>query len=125
MSTQRLKILLVEDEPGQACLIERGLESASDWNATVVHVDRLINALLTIKDEVFDAILLDLGLPDSDGMDTLTDVLQCAGGTPVIVLSGSDDPALEREAIMVGAQEFIKKGSVSIDVLTGTDQPRS
>ena len=118
MSSANLKILLVEDDAGQARLLEHSLETDPDWIPAVVRVDRLARAMDAVKEEGFDAILLDLNLPDSSGLDTVSYMVQCAGRTPVVVLSGTEDSELERDAIGFGAQDDIKKGSVTADVLT-------
>ena len=57
----------------------------------------------------YDVVLLDLGLPDSDGLSTLSRITEASPDTPVVVLSGVDDPSLERETIISGAQDFIPK----------------
>lgn len=112
-----LKILLVEDEPGQARLIELSLEGDLDRKPDIVHVDRLEAALVAVREQDFDAVLLDLNLPDSTGLDTVSYMVQCAGRVPVLVLSGTDDSRVERDAIGFGAQDIIQKGSVTSDVL--------
>ena len=117
MSMPSLKILLVEDEPGQARLMELSLEYDLDWKPEIVHVDRLETALAAVKEQEFDAVLLDLNLPDSTGLDTVSYMVQCAGRVPVLVLSGTDDSRVERDAIGFGAQDIIQKGSVTSDVL--------
>ena len=99
-------LLLVEDEEDAAALVTAHLDG------TVVHHARTVNEALGRLAEV-DAIVLDLGLPDSQGFDTLAMILEAAPQTPVLVLTGSDDPGLPRQAIEAGAQEFVHKNEIN------------
>ena len=110
--TQQYNILLVEDNPSDARLIEEYLKEPG-WSShqtapTVRHVERIADAV-EARDEAVDIILLDLGLPDSNGFETLETMLEAAGGAPVVVLTGLDDDSVGVEAVERGAQDYLIK----------------
>ena len=108
------RILLIEDNPGDARLIEAVLcESGS---VRLAHVDRLARGLDLLALEPFDAVLLDLDLPDSHGFDTLTAIV-AQTRVPVLVMTGLDDESVGLQAIRHGAQDYLVKGRVSDDLL--------
>jgi len=116
-------ILLVEDNPSDARLIEEYLGEPS-WSGqrdapTVRHVDRLADAVDSRGDAV-DVILLDLGLPDSNGFETLETMLEAAGDEPVVVLTGLDDDSVDVEAVERGAQDFLVKDDIDPKLLQRT-----
>jgi signal transduction histidine kinase/DNA-binding NtrC family response regulator len=100
---------LVEDNPGDARLFEAYLEG---FTAEVVQVGRLGAAVERLGAEEFSAVLLDLGLPDSQGLDTLDAAIAAAGDVPVIVLTGSDDDATGDDAVRRGAEDFLSKATL-------------
>jgi PAS domain S-box-containing protein len=107
---QTLRLLLVEDNPGDARLVEEYLRLSS-VEAEIVHETRLADALKRIKIEAFSLILLDLSLPDSFDLNTLEEVLGVAPGIPVIVMTGTDDVELAKRALKLGAQDYLIKGT--------------
>lgn len=117
------RILLVEDNPSDARLIEEYVkeqtQTGDSGGFTVHHADRLADAV-SARDESVDAILLDLDLPDSSGFDTLETMLDAAGGVPVVVLTGLDDETVGVEAVERGAQDFLTKGDLSPRMLLQT-----
>lgn len=106
-----LRILLVEDNPGDAYLIEDMLINA-DVRYELKRVERLSAAIEQIRTDAFDAILLDLGLPDSKGLDTLIKLNQSRPKAPVIVLTGLVDETVGTEAVKAGAQDYLIKGQI-------------
>ncbi len=121
--TQPYNILLVEDNPSDARLIEEYLGEAG-WSegrpsATVRHADRLTDAI-DARDETVDVVLLDLGLPDSNGFETLEAMLEATGDEPVVVLTGLDDDRVGVEAVERGAQDFLAKGDIDPKLLQRT-----
>lgn len=106
-----LKLLLVEDNPGDVRLVRAGCDSDKTPMALDVAV-RLDDALDKIKKNACDAVLLDLGLPDSQGIDTFIRLHQAAMDLPVVILSGIDDEALAIEAVQRGAQDYLIKGQI-------------
>lgn len=111
-----LRILVVEDNPGDAALLRRYLSSGSARHS-IVHVERVIDALEVLQSETPDVVLLDLSLPDSQGLATFTEVRVCRPDLPVVVLTGTDDEELATEAVKAGAQDYLVKGTIDADAL--------
>lgn len=114
MTNRSTQILLIEDNPGDARLIkeflgETGRAFELDW------VDSLSQGLKRLNGK--DAILLDLTLPDSTGLDTFKKIHQEAPALPIIVLTGNDDDMLSSVALQEGAQDYLVKGQVSGQIL--------
>lgn len=105
------EILLVEDDAGDALLVEE-LLSGAEADFTPVWVTSIADTESRITAQTL-CILLDLGLPDSEGLEGLKRMLQIAGRLPVIVLTGRVDRDLGDAAVAVGAQDYLVKGTVS------------
>jgi PAS domain S-box-containing protein len=103
-------LLLVEDNPGDVHLIGDALKAANPEQFTLVHVERLSEALACLAEEQFAVILLDLSLPDSWGFDTIRQVQARAPQIPIVVLTGTDDEELAIKAVQEGAQDYLIKG---------------
>jgi two-component system cell cycle response regulator len=114
---KHMRILLIEDDSADAKLIQEMLKDASLPAPDLVHASRLSDGLQRISEERFDALLIDLGLPDSKGIDTLKTVLAQSPETPIIVLTGLADEVTGIQAVQVGAQDYLVKGSVNGDLL--------
>jgi PAS domain S-box-containing protein len=84
------------------------------------HVARLDSALERLRQEAFDVVLLDLGLPDSQGITTLTLTQEASGASPIVVLTGLDDERCASEAIRAGAQDYLVKGRFDTELLART-----
>ena len=115
-----MNILLVEDNPGDAFLVKFYLEESMFNKAQFIHAEFLGTAIDLISKNNFDVILLDLGLPDSQGIDTLKKILEAASHSVVIVLTGLDDEDLGVETVKLGAQDFLIKGQFDGKVLTSS-----
>lgn len=115
-----LTILLIEDNPGDVRLIREMLAEARHVRFEVTGVDYLSEGLKQLKESAIDGVLLDLSLPDSQGLDTLTRVHAEAPDIPIIVLTGLDDEILGVEAVHQGAQDYLVKGQVDANLLTRT-----
>ena len=108
--SKAIRILLVEDDDGCARLLEIVL---SHWQYDAFQVRRAENlstAIRTVTQEETDLALLDLGLPDSQGIDTFVRMHAAAPAVPIIVLTGTDDEELATRTIQQGAQDYIVKG---------------
>ena len=103
------RILLVEDNPGDARLVRENLRDAALGRFDLVHVSKMADAEEALADDAFDAVLLDLSLPDAAGLPTVSRALAAAPGVPVIVLTGLEDEAVGARAVHVGAQDFLFK----------------
>lgn len=110
-----LKVLVVEDDPVDASLVRAVLTSADRALIHSTVTTTFDEALGELSTDDYDVVLLDLGLPDSEGLSTLSRIADANPDTPVVVLSGVDDPSLERETIISGAQDFIPKQLLSGD----------
>ncbi len=110
-----LKLLLIEDQPENAHLVKRMLAAAEAPAPTVKleWVDTLEEALALLDASPFDAILLDLNLPDSHGLQTLSRLLPHRGNAALIVWTASEDEDLAFAALREGAEESLVKGDVS------------
>jgi len=119
MVTKPIAVLLIEDDPGDAVLIQRHLSNNQNVHYEVTHVDRLSNGLACIQKSGFDVVLLDLGLPDSAaGFGGFETVHAYAPDVPIIVLTGYDNDEFAIEAVEKGAQDYLVKGQVT-DVMLG------
>lgn len=110
-------ILLVEDNDADARLLMEMASEIHDLSLAITHVKRLAEALSLLDEKSFDAILLDLGLPDSFGSETLSNLNPVSREAPVIILTGFNDRDLAVTAIKSGAQDYLIKGEISPDIL--------
>lgn len=117
MQTELLKILLVEDNPGDVRLLQEAMAETELVEFELEHADRLSEALTRLEGETFDLILLDLMLPDSMGFETLTCIREADSTVPVIVLTVIADESLAVEAVQQGAQDYLVKGEISSRML--------
>jgi len=107
--TELRPILLVEDNPADVRIIQTMLEGHSG-EYRIVHVERLSEALTRLTREEFAVVLLDLSLPDSTGLDTISAMRRQAQQIPIIVLTGLDDEEVGIKAVQEGAQDYLVKG---------------
>lgn len=107
-----VRVLLVEDDPADARLIELALGELGDVRFELTWCDALKKALGHLDEQAYDVVLLDLDLPDAQGLATFERVRFVAPGLPVVVLSGRDDPALALSMVRAGAQDCLVKGDV-------------
>ncbi|KOP23311.1 ATPase [Hapalosiphon sp. MRB220] len=117
MTQQVIKILLVEDNPGDVRLLQEFLWDVTTTQFQLTPVERLEQTLKLLNQESFDVILLDLSLPDSQGLETFITLHHQAPAIPIIVLTGLDDENLALRAMQQGAQDYLVKGQVSGDLL--------
>lgn len=107
-----VRALLVEDDPADAEYIRELLAGEKGPALELLHADRLSKALELLEKEEFDVVLLDLGLPESHGLDTLARLGTLVHKVPVIVLTGLDDEAVATKAVKEGAQDYLPKGDL-------------
>lgn len=112
MATEN-NLLLIEDNPGDAQLIRTYLEEAAFEEFKVTHIGSLQDAVLELLDVEPNIVLLDLGLPDSQGIETLQEFVQHCQRAPIVVLTGNEEVQLGRESIKHGAQDFLNKGDIT------------
>ena len=112
-----IKLLLVEDNPVDAQLTR---DLLAEWpldQFEITHAPILAEGLTRLSRDRFDVVLLDLSLPDTHGLSTVTQVLATSPGVPVVVLSGHDDHPLALKALQHGAQDYLVKGEGGTDFL--------
>ena len=109
---EKVTILLFEDNPGDASLIEEMLEEFSDFSYELKNVETLHEGLSLLKELPFDLILTDLGLPDSDGIATFLDIHARNSRIPIIIFTALNDEKIGLDAVKKGAQDYLVKGQV-------------
>jgi CheY-like chemotaxis protein len=118
-----IRALLVEDNPGDATLTRCYLTQSLGSTVQTSCVERLGEALRYLEREIFDVVILDLVLPDADGLEGLRRIVAVVPHVPVVILSGLDNKEVERDAFSEGAQEFLVKGSaLSVEVGKAVEQ---
>ena len=118
MVERNIQVLLVEDSPGDVRLIQELLSVVKMASFQIQVAERLSDALETLSARRFDVVLLDLNLPDSSGLDTLTKAQSKAQQVSIIVLTGLDDEELALEAVRKGAQDYLVKGQIYENLLS-------
>ena len=117
MNLEGIRVLLVEDNPGDARLFQELVRDTGAGRLQLEHVNRLATAFDRLSNGHFDVVLLDLSLPDEQGLATLTRTHAHAPSVPIVVLTGLDDEALAVKAVRAGAQDYLVKGRVDGDLL--------
>jgi phosphoserine phosphatase RsbU/P len=112
MEGKPIRILLVEDNPGDARLLLETLREAASLRFDLDHVERLSAARQRSVEGGIDVVLLDLSLPDAQGLDTVRECLTFAAEAPIIVLTGLNDESVAVQAVQAGAQDYLVKGQV-------------
>lgn len=117
MSESVCRVLLVEDDPGDASLVRQSLRVAHDLYFEVTWVTSLAEGRQQLRVSQPDVLLLDLSLPDSTGLETVRAGRASAGNLPLIVLTGHDDSLLAMQTLEAGAQDYLVKGHFDTDSL--------
>jgi diguanylate cyclase (GGDEF)-like protein/PAS domain S-box-containing protein len=113
MSKKSIKILLlVEDNPGDARLLREMIQEQGSPHTTLTHVESMSEAEKLLSEHVVDIILLDLGLPDAQGLEAVRRAHTAAPRVPLVVLTGLDDEVLATQALQDGAQDYLIKGQI-------------
>ena len=107
-----MKVLLIEDDLVYASLVEQLLASEAGNELSFEWVESLRQGIARVREASFDVLLVDLFLPDSQGINTLVRLQQTAVSLPLIVLTGSDDDRLALEILRLGAQDYLVKGRI-------------
>src|SRR5687767_9987502 len=100
-----LRILLVEDNPGDALLVRETLREVPSVAAELDHVERVADAIARLAERPADVVLLDLSLPDASGTEGVARLRAAAPSVPIVVLTGLDDEAVALRAVQQGAQD--------------------
>lgn len=110
-------ILLVEDNPGDVDLIRMMLAETKAVSFNIISTQRLSESIERLKTDAIDLVLLDLGLPDSNGLDTFHRLNAEAPETPIIILTGNTSQEAAVIAVKEGAQDFLVKGQINGDLI--------
>jgi two-component system sensor histidine kinase/response regulator len=105
-----LRVLLVEDNPGDAVLVREALADAPGPTFALKWQPTLQDGLTALEEGGFDAVLLDLSLPECRGLETLERFRDGNDTVPILVLSGLDDERTAVAALHAGAQDYLVKG---------------
>ena len=113
----QMSILVVDDSPGDQQLMELHLERIFSTGVYITPAKSLKEAQEALIAARFSAVLLDLGLPDSNGIETVKTLKKHTPDVPLVVVTGNHDPQLGQEAISYGAEEFISKSNMNGEML--------
>ncbi len=113
MSQKSIKeILLVEDNPGDALLLREMLKEQGWYSTHLTHVEYMSAAEKHLAEHAVDIVLIDLYLPDAQGLAAVRRVQAAAPRVPLVVLTGMDDESLAIQALQDGAQDYLIKGQI-------------
>jgi signal transduction histidine kinase len=118
----KIRVLLIEDDPGDADLVRALATEAKDVHLDIVCVKRLSSAVGLLQKESFDIVLSDLTLPDSQGIETFIKINTVSPDVPIVLLTGLSDKELAATAVRSGAQDYVVKGEVDSALLQKTIQ---
>jgi signal transduction histidine kinase/HPt (histidine-containing phosphotransfer) domain-containing protein/BarA-like signal transduction histidine kinase len=110
MSDEPIRVLLIEDSPGDARLVEIALAETRAARFAVEHAARLEQGLAMLRAGSFHAVLLDLSLPDCSPDQTVAQVIEASADLPILVMTGLDDERFGRDMVKRGAQDYLVKG---------------
>lgn len=117
MPNDAVKVLLIEDNQDHTDLLRQLLATSELGNFELENVGNVADGIERLKQGGVHVILLDLSLPDSDGLETFIRVMEEAEDVPLIVMSGLNDVALAVETVQLGAQDYLVKGHVDNHLL--------
>lgn len=119
MNKNQIRIMLIEDNPGDFRLIHEMLKTTA-VQFKMDYSDQLSKGLKLLEMKEFDVLILDLGLPDCQGLETLKKTRAKVSGIPIVVLTGLADEAIGIRAIQDGAQDYLVKGQIDGNLLART-----
>lgn len=114
------KILIIEDNPGDFFLIKEFLKRTTLPRYQIYHAEKISDAEILLKQEDFKLILMDLFLPDSEGINTFKKIFPLSAHTPVIVLTGLVNEEITANTLQQGAQDYLVKGEYDEKLLEKT-----
>jgi len=120
MDKQQIHVLLVEDSPSDARLQRHRFSRLDPTEWQLHHVERLADAIESCATLPIDVVLLDLNLPDADGLETVTEFREAIPHLPIVVLTGNNDEELALGAMAHGAQDYLLKDDITIPLLVKT-----
>ncbi|MBI5021968.1 MAG: PAS domain S-box protein [Ignavibacteriales bacterium] len=118
MNKQIINILLVEDNPAEAELLQECLREGEHETYNITHTDRWSDAHKLTNRHNFDIILLDLSLPDTEGIETVKLAINAAPYRPIIALTEINDNGISVQALQAGAEDYLVKGKTDCYMIT-------
>ena len=109
MAGASIKVLLVEDNPDDAFILRELIDESATLRFDLVHVERVAAARHQLAEQSFDVVLLDLSLPDAQGMEAIAEVQSSTDTTPIVVLTGRADEELAIDVLRRGVQDYLVK----------------
>lgn len=120
MIDDAIAVLLVEDNLADVALLTELIQDSEAETWQITHVKRLNLALEQLQQTRFDVVLLDLSLPDSQGLETIAKVQAAVPHLAIVVLTGLQDKTMALQAVAQGAQDYLVKGQLSSELLMRT-----
>lgn len=115
-----VKILLVEDNPGDARLVRELLKEVSNFPYELLHAESIASAVEFLGQSPTDVVLLDFSLPDGQGMRLIQNIVDTDPNVPVVIFTGLDDETVGLDAVREGAQDYLVKGQIDGRLLIRT-----
>jgi DNA-binding NarL/FixJ family response regulator len=117
---QAIRLLIIEDSPDDYFFLRRVLESSEEIDAILFHEERLESAIALARREPMDVAIVDLSLPDSQGLETFIEFHARHPAIPTLIMTGHKDHALAFKAVQKGAQDYLFKGDPSSSAIIRT-----
>ena len=117
MENKEIHVLLIEDNPGDARLIREMLAESKLQLFSLEHSGSLSDGLDSLSKNTYDVVLLDIGLPDSSGLDSVHEIKKVAPVLPVVMLTGLDDENTAVSALQLGVQDYLIKDRIDSNLL--------
>ena len=117
MKPESIRILLIEDNPGDARLLSIYLSESRRQEFVLHHVDKISEGIRSLNKQAFHVVLLDLSLPDATGLESVKRICSIIPQIPIIVLTGLEDDAMAIELVQYGAQDYLVKNQVNGQIL--------
>jgi DNA-binding NarL/FixJ family response regulator len=111
------RLLLLDDNMGDVDLVREKLSTTHDFKLTIDAVATLAEAVEMTRQHAYDSLIVDLNLPDSQGLDTVRELRRACPDTAIVVLSGIIQEDLRQEALRAGAQDFLSKEATGDDIV--------
>ncbi|MEL6910530.1 MAG: ATP-binding protein [Cyanobacteria bacterium J06629_2] len=118
----KISVLLLEDNAGDAYLVKEQLKDIEGFDCKIDEAQYLKTAIELLQNNSYEAVLLDLMLPDSKGIETFFAINQQAPNTAIVVISALTEEALAIQAVQEGAQDYLAKGQMQPNTLYKTIQ---
>jgi len=116
-NTQEIVYLMAEDNPADAELVQEMLNQSFGHQYSIICVDRFSKIVDALSQGTFEALILDMNLPDSSGIENISRLAQDYPDLPIVVLTGHDDLELATGSLQQGAQDYLSKNHVTPQAL--------